>query len=169
MTSAQLITLLVLAAVVAALIWDKMRADVVALAGAAFLLMTGVVRPRYFAQFQYTFDLLLGKKGFLTHNLPLLLAGTAGLLVLKRPGRDRLELLALFVWCVVGWLLYGVLSKNHGGHCVSIRWFAPFLAPGFWLLANARAALEASAFMRQPGRSTTMIGTMVKISRQRAQ
>ena len=27
----------------------------------------------------------------------------------------------------------------------------------------------ASAFMRQPGRSTTMIGTMVKISRQRAQ
>jgi len=45
MTSAQLITLLVLAAVVAALIWDKLRSDVVALTGAAFLLMTGVVRP----------------------------------------------------------------------------------------------------------------------------
>lgn len=45
MTYAQAITLLVLAAVVAALIWDKMRSDVVALAGAAFLLMTGVVRP----------------------------------------------------------------------------------------------------------------------------
>jgi di/tricarboxylate transporter len=45
MTFAQLITLLVLAAVVAALILDKMRADVVALAGAAFLLVTGVVRP----------------------------------------------------------------------------------------------------------------------------
>ncbi|HET9812814.1 MAG TPA: SLC13 family permease, partial [Sphingomicrobium sp.] len=41
----QLITLLVLAAVVAGLIWDRLRADVVALAGAAFLLMTGVVRP----------------------------------------------------------------------------------------------------------------------------
>ncbi len=41
----QILTLLVLAAVVAALIWDKMRADVVALAGAAVLLMTGVVRP----------------------------------------------------------------------------------------------------------------------------
>jgi di/tricarboxylate transporter len=41
----QVLTLLVLAAVVAALIWDKVRADVVALAGAAFLLMTGVVRP----------------------------------------------------------------------------------------------------------------------------
>jgi di/tricarboxylate transporter len=41
----QLITLLVLVAVVAALIWDKVRADVVALSGAAMLLMTGVVRP----------------------------------------------------------------------------------------------------------------------------
>jgi di/tricarboxylate transporter len=41
----QIVTLLVLAAVVAALIWDKLRADVVALTGAAFLLMAGVVRP----------------------------------------------------------------------------------------------------------------------------
>jgi di/tricarboxylate transporter len=41
----QVLTLLVLVAVVAALIWDKVRADVVALSGAAVLLMTGVVRP----------------------------------------------------------------------------------------------------------------------------
>lgn len=41
----QILTLLVLAAVVAALIWDRLRADVVALTGAAVLLMTGVVRP----------------------------------------------------------------------------------------------------------------------------
>ena len=34
-----------LVAVVAALIWDKGRSDVVALAGAAVLLLTGVVRP----------------------------------------------------------------------------------------------------------------------------
>lgn len=43
--SPQAITLLVLVAVVAAMIWDRIRADVVALAGAAVLLMTGVVRP----------------------------------------------------------------------------------------------------------------------------
>jgi di/tricarboxylate transporter len=43
--SPQLITLLVLIAVVTAMIWDKLRSDVVALAGAAILLMTGVVRP----------------------------------------------------------------------------------------------------------------------------
>lgn len=45
MTIDQAITLLVLAAVVAMMIWDRLRADVVALAGAAVLLMTGVVRP----------------------------------------------------------------------------------------------------------------------------
>lgn len=45
MTASQVLTLLVLAAVVAALIWDRIRADIVALSGAAFLLMTGVVRP----------------------------------------------------------------------------------------------------------------------------
>ena len=45
MTVGQILTLLVLVAVVAALIWDKLRSDIVALAGAAFLLMTGVVRP----------------------------------------------------------------------------------------------------------------------------
>lgn len=43
--SPQIITLLVLAAVVAAMIWDRLRSDVVALTGAAVLLMTGVVRP----------------------------------------------------------------------------------------------------------------------------
>ena len=45
MTVEQVATLVVLAAVVAALIMDKLRADVVALTGAAFLLMAGVVRP----------------------------------------------------------------------------------------------------------------------------
>ncbi len=45
MSADQIVTLAVLAAVVAALIWDKVRADVVALAGAAVLLATGAVRP----------------------------------------------------------------------------------------------------------------------------
>ena len=45
MTVDQVLTLLVLGAVVAMLILDRLRADVVALTGAAVLLMTGVVRP----------------------------------------------------------------------------------------------------------------------------
>jgi Na+/H+ antiporter NhaD/arsenite permease-like protein len=45
MTDGQLITLGVLVAVIAAMIWDKLRSDVVALTGAAVLLMAGVIRP----------------------------------------------------------------------------------------------------------------------------
>lgn len=45
MEPSQIITLAVLAAVIAALIWDKVRSDIVALTGAAILLVTGVVRP----------------------------------------------------------------------------------------------------------------------------
>lgn len=45
MTASQVLTLLVLLAVVAALIWNRARSDVVALTGAAVLLITGVVRP----------------------------------------------------------------------------------------------------------------------------
>src|SRR3569623_597871 len=45
MTVDQLVTLLVLVAVVALLIWDRIRADVVALAGASVLLLGGIVRP----------------------------------------------------------------------------------------------------------------------------
>lgn len=41
----QTVTLAVLAVVVALLIWDRIRSDVVALAGAAVLLVTGAVRP----------------------------------------------------------------------------------------------------------------------------
>ncbi|ABD25939.1 Di- and tricarboxylate transporters-like protein [Novosphingobium aromaticivorans DSM 12444] len=45
MTLEQILTLVVLVGVVAALIADRMRADVVALSGAAILLVTGAVRP----------------------------------------------------------------------------------------------------------------------------
>ncbi len=45
MTADQIITLTVLFAVVTALVLDRLRADVVALAGAAVLLITGTVRP----------------------------------------------------------------------------------------------------------------------------
>lgn len=45
MTIEQILTLLVLVGVIAALIMDRVRADVVALAGAAILLLFGAVRP----------------------------------------------------------------------------------------------------------------------------
>jgi hypothetical protein len=47
----------------------------------------------------------------------------------------RAELLGLLAWCTATWLLFAVLSNNMGGACCSVRWFVPFLAPAYWLLA----------------------------------
>jgi 4-amino-4-deoxy-L-arabinose transferase-like glycosyltransferase len=102
--------------------------------------MTGVLRPRSALDVSaYALELLFGIRGFLTHNLPLLLAVPAAWLLLRRPGRDRAELIGLVAWAVVGWGLYAVLSNNRGGGCVSVRWFLPFLVPGFWVLARLLA------------------------------
>jgi ADP-heptose:LPS heptosyltransferase len=96
--------------------------------------MTGFSRHGPYDLAVYTLSLLIGKKGFLVHNLPLLL-GIPALAVLPRRSPHRPELLFAFGWCVAAWLLYAVLSNNYGGACVSIRWFVPFLAPGYYLLA----------------------------------
>src|SRR5581483_2921727 len=49
------------------------------------------------------------------------------------------EIAALAGWCVAVWAIYAVLSDNFGGVCLTIRWFVPFLVPGFWLLARLLA------------------------------
>jgi hypothetical protein len=46
----------------------------------------------------------------------------------------RPELTMALGWCGATWLLYAVLSNNYGGACCSVRWFVPFLAPGYYLL-----------------------------------
>jgi hypothetical protein len=97
--------------------------------------MTGFARHGAFQLPVYALALLFGKKGFLVHNLPLLLALPALLPVLRRPSLHRPELLVTLGWCVATWLLYSVLSNNYGGASCSIRWFVPFLAPGYFLLA----------------------------------
>ncbi|HJZ57068.1 MAG TPA: hypothetical protein VKE74_19010 [Gemmataceae bacterium] len=101
--------------------------------------MTGVARHSASGLAAYAFALLLGTDGFLLFNLPLLLAVAAGWLVLLRRGPDRVELAALVGWCVVTWAVYVVLSDNAGGGCLSVRWFVPFLVPGFWVLARLLA------------------------------
>jgi len=83
----------------------------------------------------YALDLLFGKKGFLLHSPPLLLA-VAGLpLVLRRPVRERPALVALGAWAVATWLLYAATSRNLSGVCLSVRWFVPLLAAGYLALA----------------------------------
>ncbi len=82
----------------------------------------------------YAADMLVGERGFLPFNLPLVTA-VAGVVVLRRPLARRAELGCLLAWCGATWLLYAVLSDNMSGNCLSVRWFVPFLAPGFWLVA----------------------------------
>lgn len=103
--------------------------------------LTGTAHHRPIDQVLYAVGMLLGKHGFLTHNLPLLLAAAAGWRVVRPTGKMPVPrapiagLVGLLGWCGAGWLAYAALSNNMGGACCSVRWFVPFLAPGFWLLA----------------------------------
>lgn len=97
--------------------------------------LTGFSRHGTLDQFLYAGALLVGKHGFWNHNLALLLMAGAGWRVLRRDFAGRTELLFLLGWCAVSWLVYAVLSNNMGGGCCSVRWFVPFLAPSYWLLA----------------------------------
>jgi len=83
----------------------------------------------------YAGALLVGKRGFLLYDLPMLLA-VAGMGVLwqRRPREARLLALGL-VWASATWLAYALSSNNHSGECASIRWFVPLLAPGYLALA----------------------------------
>jgi hypothetical protein len=83
----------------------------------------------------YAASMLLGKKGFLLHNLPLLLALPATFTLWRRRPATRPELVFLAGYCVATWAMYAGLSNNSAGVCCSIRWFLPFLAPGFYMLA----------------------------------
>lgn len=85
--------------------------------------------------FVYAADLLLGKKGFLLHNLPLLLLGPALRSVWRRGQPARAEITAALAWGAATWLAYSLLSNNYSGGAVSIRWFVPLLAPAYFMLA----------------------------------
>ncbi|MEX0712120.1 MAG: hypothetical protein WD278_07205, partial [Pirellulales bacterium] len=83
----------------------------------------------------YAVAMLLGKRGLVTHSLPLLLALPGFVLLWRRRSRHWPEL--LFATGLFGgtWLLYAAASNNYSGLCCSIRWFVPLLAPGYYVLA----------------------------------
>lgn len=100
MTFEQIITLLVLAGVVTALIWDKVRADVVALGGAAILLISGAVRP---SEVQGAFAspaiITLASLFVIAHALEL--AGLLDFLIRKAVALCR-RIGSLGVWVLIG-------------------------------------------------------------------
>jgi hypothetical protein len=83
----------------------------------------------------YAADLLVGKQGFLGHNLPLFLAVPALAVLCWRQGAELPEVVWAGCWCGGTWLLYAVNSVNHSGLCCSVRWFVPLLAPAYYGLA----------------------------------
>ena len=83
----------------------------------------------------YALDLLYGKKGFLLHTPPMLLAVGGLALLLRRRVPERPTLIAFGSWAVLTWLLYAATSRNLSGECLSIRWFVPLIAAGYLVLA----------------------------------
>ena len=83
----------------------------------------------------YGADLLVGKKGFLTHNWPLFLATLGAIRIAWEQPRHRAVLGFCLGWAGLSWLAYAATSTNLSGVCASIRWFVPLLAPGYLALA----------------------------------
>jgi hypothetical protein len=98
--------------------------------------MTGRLHHRPLDLASYALALLFDGRGFLVHNLPLLLPGLAAVWVVPRArGPERALALHAIAWMAATWLAYALTSTNHSGACLSIRWFVPFLAPAFLLIA----------------------------------
>jgi hypothetical protein len=98
--------------------------------------MTGVLAHKSIGHFfTYAFSLLLGKRGFLNHNLLLMMALPGVVILLRNRIRETPEVLFAACWSGATWLTYATLSNNYSGWCCSIRWFVPLLAPGYYVLA----------------------------------
>jgi len=111
----------------------------------------------------YTIDLAIGRRGFLLHNLPLLMLPAAAWRVVRVRRADGERRLALFALAlsVAGWIVYGLGSTNYSGVALSIRWFVPLLAPAFYLLAlDLRDTLDD----RLPFAILTVVGIPMAVS-----
>jgi hypothetical protein len=95
----------------------------------------GWSHPNLWTFLCYAVSLLVGLKGFLNHNLMLMLAVPAAALLVMRRVRETPEIVMASAWAVGTWLLFAVASSNSSGLSCSIRWFVPLLAPGCFVLA----------------------------------
>ncbi len=92
--------------------------------------------PDVMSCLQYTFAMLIGERGFLCYNLPLLLLAPVCLLLWWR-GEQRKEIAFAAAWMVSTYLMYALLSTNYSGECCSIRWFVPLIPAAYLVLAYA--------------------------------
>jgi hypothetical protein len=98
--------------------------------------MTGVVHhPDLTHLAIYTVKLMFAKRGFVGHDLVLLLVPAACIVIAYRRPKEWPEALFALAWCVGTVGLYAVLSSNGGGECRSVRWLVPLLVPAYFLIA----------------------------------
>jgi di/tricarboxylate transporter len=100
MTSPQLVALAVLVAVVVALIWGKLRSDVVALAGAAVLLATRTIRPVE-VQGAFASPAIIALASLFVIAYAMELSGLLGLIIRRATDLCR-RLGAAGLWIVIG-------------------------------------------------------------------
>jgi len=82
----------------------------------------------------YALQLLVGKKAFLGHNLPLLLVIPAVVFLWRRRAPYLPEAIFSVAVSACVWLVYAVGSSNYAGACLSIRWFVPLIAPCYFVI-----------------------------------
>jgi hypothetical protein len=93
--------------------------------------------------------MLIGPRGFITYTPTVLLCALG--LALLRPRSNAQgeapwpEIVALTGFALATWLCFAALSTNFGGVSASVRWFLPFLAPVYFVLA---AVISAVAWTR---------------------
>ncbi|GAA0773522.1 SLC13 family permease [Brevundimonas olei] len=100
MTLDQIIALIVLVAVVGVMIHGRMRSDVVALSGAAALLLFGVVRPVE-VQSAFASPAVIALAGLFVIAYAIELSGLLGLMIRKATGLCR-RFGAMGIWVVIG-------------------------------------------------------------------
>jgi hypothetical protein len=83
----------------------------------------------------YASELLVGRRGFLGHNFPVLLALPALAVAVRRRCPELPVVAFAACWSIGTWLLYAAGSNNHAGVCCSVRWLVPLLGPAFYLVA----------------------------------
>ncbi len=97
--------------------------------------LTGAFHHSFPGWVEYGGAMLFGKRGFLVHNLPLLMLVPGLVWLWKHCRQERPEIALAAGWSLSCWLLYATISVHQSGCCCSIRWFVPLLAPAYLLLA----------------------------------
>lgn len=95
----------------------------------------------------YGLEMMIGRKGFLAHNLTLVISVAVAPMLLRLPMKEKPEFVCMLVFSVLAFVVYAVTSNNYSGRCLSIRWFVPLLAPAYIAIALAvRARPEFAKF-----------------------